>query len=81
MNNYLSLQFDVLANKEFYHGTEDDLPKHWKMKDGHKIKVTDMETSHINNTLRLIRRGSLTRSGSSKWVRIFENELTLRNEK
>ena len=77
MKNYIHLQFKVLANPEFYGKTE--IIPLWTMKDGGKISVSDMEESHIRNTIRLIKNKSFMSTKTTRWVRIFENELKLRN--
>ena len=78
MNNYLDLQFKSLANKEFYRGLSER--KYWTMKDGSKIIISEMETSHIRNCLRLIRTGSVI-GRTSNYIHAFEDELIMRGEK
>lgn len=67
-----------IVNKEFYEGFTDTNSPKWKTMDGTKISVSDMETSHIYNTLRFLKAkfGNVP----PKWYRIFNNELKKRGE-
>ena len=52
----------------------------WTMKNGDKIKIKEMETDHIVNCIKMIKRNNrYERYGSSKaWEEIFENVLLRR---
>ena len=65
-----------IANDEFYHKSEDKNDPYWTMKDGTKIPISHMETSHIKNTLNLLRKKSP--HGFKKWAPIFMKELSKR---
>ncbi len=50
--------------------------KIWIMKSGKEIKVPDMETSHIENSLNMLKRNK----EKSIFINIFEDELRLRKQ-
>lgn len=56
----------------------------WVQRDGSSIEVSKMQTSHIKNTLRMVRDLALSSSFTSEaekweaWAEIFEDELTRR---
>lgn len=52
----------------------------WETKDGTKIHVTDMTTSHIKNTINFIKRRDYN-DRYLPWIDRFEEELERRGEK
>lgn len=53
---------------------------YWEMKNFDLIKLKDMKESHVNNTLRMLRRNQKT--NWETWVHIFEQHLlTIRMHK
>ena len=75
---YQDLLLNV-ANKEFYDGVIKKNKPYWTMKNGNKIMISDMTTSHIHNTLKLLRNRSP--HGFKKWNPIFQAELARREKK
>lgn len=55
----------------------------WTQKDGTRIAVEDMETSHIQNCIRMLTR-QIERYGSDDireaWIEVFDKELRRRYE-
>ncbi len=64
---YLEREAEIIENKI------------WIMRSGKKIRVSDMETSHIENSLNMIKRKKAT-STSLIFVKIFEDELKSRKQ-
>ena len=57
----------------------------WTQSNGVEIKVKDMTTSHVQNSLNAINKGMIFFSEIDKfehdnWIRIFTNELNKRNQ-
>lgn len=48
----------------------------WLKKDDSRIKVSDMSTSHVQNTIKMLKRGDWHLA--SIWIEIFETELNNR---
>lgn len=49
--------------------------KRWRMNDGNRILVTEMKTSHVINTINLIKRKAPWRA---QWLEPLEQELKSR---
>ena len=47
----------------------------WKTKDGKSIPVNKMESSHINNTIRLLIK---RKQDCNFWIAVFEDEIERR---
>ena len=50
----------------------------WETRDGQTLKVTDMTTSHIQNCLRMLKRGNSPYA--DPFIMMFEKELERRND-
>ena len=66
-----------LVNKEFYVGSEENSPT-WTMKDGSKVRVCDISTSHIRNSLWMLQQKPNNRT--RKWQAILLTELKKRDK-
>lgn len=53
----------------------------WTTKDGRQLKICDMNTEHIENTLAFIKRDSLREDLFFPFISVFEKELKTRNAK
>ena len=55
-------------------------PEYWKTKDGQRIKIVEMKTSHILNCINYIRKKQMDEQPKFKqYVEVFEEELKRRN--
>jgi len=69
-----------------YDAMESDGFRVWTTKDGGSIKVSDMTSSHIKNSIRLCRKKSLTSTFTcdsekwDEWIEVFEDELSERTK-
>jgi hypothetical protein len=70
--------FDPL--EDLYHREDYEI---WRAKDGTDYEVAEMESSHINNIIRMIKqerfRADWLQAHGEDWLDVFENEL--RNRK
>ena len=66
-----------LVNKEFYVGSEENSPI-WTLRDGSKVRVCDMSTSHIRNSVGILNKKTGTQF--RKWQAILLTELKKRDE-
>lgn len=55
--------------------------KIWTTREGKEIKIKDMETGHILNTIRMIVRNSDMSDIGKKYIEMFVNELKSRIKK
>ena len=52
---------------------------HWIQSDGSWVKITSMTDRHLENTIRILRYGSLKRSGHAEiWLPLLDAELSRR---
>lgn len=50
----------------------------WTTKNGKEIPVSDMELSHIKNTIAMLKRSKSEHKAIPLWITIFEKELKRR---
>lgn len=55
--------------------------KIWTTRDGRELKIKEMETTHIINTIKMIVRNSDMSDLGKRYVEIFMNELKKRIKK
>ena len=57
-----------------YYDDDDDIcDGFWVMKDGRSIRITDMETSHLKNTINLLRRRGLSHTDTFR--QLFQESI------
>lgn len=55
--------------------------KKWLTKDGKLLKIKDMETSHIANTISFIKKEGFLDDLGQNYITLFEKELKIREDK
>ena len=80
MSEYAEERANMMGLNDIY---EEEIVEHWVMKDGTKIKISDMSESHLDNTIKMLERkyGDISLSRYAPYKALKEEQKKRNNRK